>query len=277
MYLSLNRSLTHKLEWPEFAALAARVGYGGVDVSLWPARADGAVATVRLLERLKIKPGVLPLPVRLGVAASAVFSQELSELPESAKFASDIGCNRMTAILPPSSDIPKLEFHKIAKERTVAIADVLDKSGVRLGLEFLSPLHLRTSKKYEFIWRMDEALAFCLECGSNVGLTLDAWHWHHAQATGADIRHAGKSRIVHVHVSDARPQAPEDVRDDERVLPGEGVIDLIAFFTALGQIGYADAVSPEPMGRIPMEMTAEEGARRGLDATLAVMKTAGVI
>ena len=45
MYVSLNGSLTRQLEWPEFARLAARVGYGGADVNLNGARAEGVEAT----------------------------------------------------------------------------------------------------------------------------------------------------------------------------------------------------------------------------------------
>ena len=90
---------------------------------------------------------------------------------------------------------------------------------------------------------MDEALEFSKECGPQIGLTLDAWHWHHAGATAADIVAAGTSRIVHVHVSDALQQPPEEVRDNQRVMPGEGVIDLVTFFQTLQKIGYTDAVA----------------------------------
>ena len=41
--------------------------------------------------------------------------------------------------------------------------------------------------------------------------------------------------------------------------------------------GYEDAVSPEPIGRVPAEMSPEEGARLGLETTTAVMKKAGVL
>ena len=78
-------------------------------------------------------------------------------------------------------------------------------------------------------------------------------------------------------MSDAKAQPPEDVRDNQRLLPGEGVIDLVGFFQALKKINYRDAVSPEPLGRIPAEMSPEEGARLGLSATLGVMKKAGVV
>jgi sugar phosphate isomerase/epimerase len=277
MFVSLNSSLTRQMDWSDFARLAARVGYGGVDVNLGAARKGGVAATRALLNELKIKPAVVSLPVRIGGADEAAFQEELKGLGDAAAFAAEIGCPRMMTVLPPSSQMPKPEFRKILKDRLVAIGEVLAKSNVRLGLEFLGPLHFRTRNPHEFIWRMDEALEFAKECGSSIGLTLDAWHWHHAGATAADIIAAGKSRIVHVHVSDARQQAPEDVRDNQRLMPGEGVIDLVTFFKSLRQIGYSDAISPEPLGRVPADMAPEEGARLGLETTLAVMKKAGAV
>jgi sugar phosphate isomerase/epimerase len=181
----------------------------------------------------------------------------------------------MMTVLPPASETPKAELRKIYKDRLAAVSEILARSKVRLGLEFLGPLHFRVRLPHEFIWRMDETLEFAKECGPNIGLQLDAWHWHHAGATAADILAAGKSRIVSVHVSDARKQPPEDVRDNQRLLPGEGVIDLVSFFKALQKIGYEDAVSPEPLGRIPPGATPEEGARMGLESTLSVMRRAG--
>ena len=78
-------------------------------------------------------------------------------------------------------------------------------------------------------------------------------------------------------MSDAARQPAEDVRDNQRLMPGEGVIDLVTFFQSLQRIGYDGGVSPEPLGRVPQGMTAEDGARLGLDTTLAVMKKAGVL
>jgi len=44
----------------------------------------------------------------------------------------------------------------------------------------------------------------------------------------------------------------------------------------LKHIGYTDGVSPEPLGRIPAAMPAEDAARLALETTLAVMRKAGV-
>jgi sugar phosphate isomerase/epimerase len=60
-------------------------------------------------------------------------------------------------------------------------------------------------------------------------------------------------------------------------MPGEGVIDLITFFQSLRKIGYTDAISPEPIGRIPPDMPPEDGARLGLETSVAVMKRAKVL
>jgi hypothetical protein len=54
------------------------------------------------------------------------------------------------------------------------------------------------------------------------------------------------------------------------------VIDLATFFQSLQKIGYEDAVSPEPIGRVPQGMSPEEGARLGLETTLKVMEKAGI-
>jgi sugar phosphate isomerase/epimerase len=277
MYVSLNSSLTGgKVGWPEFARLAARTGFGGVDVNLAAAMKEGLDASRALFGELNIKPSNLNLPVTFR-GDEAAFQTGLKKLDEAAAFCAAIQCPTMLGILPPSSQTPKTELRKIVKDRLIAIGEILLRAKLRMGLEFLGPLHFRTAQPHEFIWRMDEALEFSKECGPNIGLLLDVWHWHHAGATTADILAAGSARIFHVHLSDC-PKLPADqVRDNQRVLPGEGVIDLAGFFQALKQIGYHDGVSPEPIGRIPKEMPAEDGARLGLETALTVMRKAGVI
>jgi len=276
MYLSLNGSLTGgKVGWPEFARLAARTGYGGADVNLAAAIKDGPDATRKLFSELRIKASNAGLPVAY-TRDEETYRRGLAGLDEAAKFAAAIDCPRLLAVLPPASQTPKAELRKVLKDRLTEVSGILLRSNVRLGLEFLGPLHFRTSQPYEFIWRMDEALEFAKECGPNIGLLLDVWHWYHAGAGTADIVAAGKSRIVHVHLSDCPKMPADQVRDNQRVLPGEGAIDLVGFFQTLKKIGYEDGVSPEPLGRIPKEMSPEEGARLGLDSALAVMRKAGV-
>ncbi|MGI8991737.1 MAG: sugar phosphate isomerase/epimerase family protein [Bryobacteraceae bacterium] len=276
MYLALNGTLVaNRVPWPEFARLAAKVGFPGVDVALTPAMQAGLESTRALLQELKLKPAVIGLPTEFR-KDDATFRAGLSELADAASFSAAIGCPRMTTYLMPSSETPKAELWKTYQQRFHACADVLARSHARLGLEFISPLHLRKLYPNEFIWRMDEMVAFAKECGPNVGVLLDSWHWHHAGGKASDIVAAGKDRIVHVQVNDSADLPADKVRDNERLMPGEGIIDLAGFFHALRQIGYDDAVSVEVFGRGLKDMPPEQGARMGLETAQAAMRKAGV-
>ena len=282
MYVSLNGSLVNKpdkpLPWPDFVRLAGKVGYGGVDVNLGAAFTAGVEATRALLAEAKVRPAVTSLPLQFLTPDEAAFQEALKGLADRAKFAAAIGCNRMMAVLSPGSPVPKDERHKFVKARLAPIAGILAASNVRLGLEFLGVLAFRSAPRapHQYIWTLNDTVALANEIGPNVGVVLDIWHWHHSGGTVADILATPKSRIVHIHVSDAQAQPPEEVRDNGRLMPGEGIIDSVGFFQALQKIGYEDAISPEPLGRIPAEMSPEEGARLGLETTRAVLRKAGV-
>jgi len=286
MFVSLNGALTagKNVGWPDFARLAARAGYGGVDWSLGPAQAEGLERTKALFAELRIKPTIINLPMARPLpfgGEEASFQAALGKLGDDAAFSAAIGCRKMMVVLPPTGPSPKAEYRKVVRDRIAAVSEVLQKSNTRLGLEFLGVLQFRAGRAdgpppNPFIWTLPETLALAKDCGPNIGVILDVWHWHHSGGTTADILATEASRIVHLHISDAKPMPPEAVRDNMRVLPGEGVIDLVGFLRALKTIGYADGVSPEPLGRVPAEMSAEDAAKLGLETTLAVMKKAGV-
>jgi len=283
MFVSLNGSVTRGVSGADKIRLAAKTGFGGVDWDLGAAKTAGLDTTRALFAELKIVPTIVNLPMARPLpfgGEDAAFKDALKLLAEDAAFTASVGCTKMMLVLPASTATPKAEMRKLAVDRLSAIADVLKTSNVRLGLEFLGPLYFRTGRaggppSEPFIWNMPEAVALAKDTGANMGVVCDVWHWHHSNSTIKDIADAG-TRIVHVHVSDAKASAPEDVRDNQRVMPGEGVIDLVAFFQALQKAGYAGGVSPEPLGRIPESMSPEEGAKLALETTLAVMKKAGV-
>jgi sugar phosphate isomerase/epimerase len=276
MFLSLNDQLTTgRVPWPDFARLAARVGFRGVDVMLEAAMKAGLAATQALFREVNVRPAAIDFPVEFR-KDDKTFRASLEKLEDSAPFASAIGCPRMVTWIMPSSTTPKDELRRLYKKRFTESANILARSHVRLGLEFLGPLHLRKEFPHEFIWRMNEMLEFAKECGSNVGLLLDAWHWHHAGGTPADVIAAGRDRIVHIHFDDSAALPPEKVRDDQRLMPGEGVIDLTGLLHALEKIGYHDALSVEVFGRGLKDMPPEQGARLGHDTASAVLKKAGI-
>jgi len=283
-FVSLNGALTRGVSGADKVRLAAATGYGGVDWDLGPAKTAGLAATQALFAELKIKPTIVSLPMARPLPFAgdeAAFREALKPLAEDAAFIAAVGCRKMMVVLPPSTTEPRQDQLGLVKDRFAAIDEVLQKSRVRLGLEFLGPLYFRQGRAggppaAPFVWNLPDTLALAKDCGPNIGVVLDVWHWHHSGSTIADILAAETARIVHIHVSDAKASPPADVRDNQRVMPGEGIIDLAGFFQALKKIGYADGVSPEPLGRIPADMSAEDAARLGLRTTLEVMRKAGV-
>jgi sugar phosphate isomerase/epimerase len=307
MFISLPPwAVARNVGWPEQARLAARVGYAGIDWAFGPARTAGVDATRALLAELKIRATIVNLPMQGPLDAEEdAFTAQLPKLAEDAAFSAAIGCRNFQLVLRATTGGPtKEERWKIVRDRLAAIAQVLAKHDVRLGLEFLGPLVFRTraggggrgrrgggppvdpnappppppAPPVPFVWTLTETVKLCAESGPNVGATLDAWHWYHSGGTVADIVATPASRIIHVHVSDAREMPPADVQDNMRLLPGEGLIDLLGFFRALKQIDYRGGVAPETIGpRIPDTMAPEESARLALEATVGVMKKAGVL
>jgi sugar phosphate isomerase/epimerase len=304
MYISLPPwAVARNVGWPDQARLAAKVGYAGIDWAFGPAKKAGVDETRALLAELKIRPAITNLPMQNPLAGDEpTFTSRLPQLLEDAAFSSAIGCRNFQLVLGPTTSAgqTKDERWKVVRDRLAAISGVLAKHDMRLGLEFLGPLVFRTGRgggagrgrpggappdpatpppppPVPFVWTLPETVKLATECAPNIGVTLDAWHWFHSNGTVADILATDKSRIIHVHVSDAKPMPPEDVQDNMRWLPGEGVIDLVGFFRALEKIGYEGGVAPETIGpRIPDNMPPEESARLALEATEAVMKRASI-
>ena len=298
MFVSLPPwAVARNVGWPEQARLAARVGYKGIDWAFGPAKNAGVDATKALLTELGIVASITNLPMQNPLGGEdAAFQAQLGKLDEDAAFCQAIGCRRFMLVLPAVTvnGQSKEERWKVVQTRLSAVSAVIEKHEMRLGIEFLGPLMFRRNRPrpgssppdpnappppppVPFVWTLPEALRLAEASGPNIGVILDAWHWYHSGGTVADIRAAKAERIVHIHVSDAKPMPPEDVQDNMRHLAGEGVIDLLGFFQALKAIGYQGGVAPETIGpRIPEGMPPEESARLALEATTAILKKAGV-
>lgn len=276
MLLTLNPVITGgRATWPELAKIAHEAGFAGVEVPVVAAMKDTPAVAKQTLGANGLQPGAIGLPTEVR-KDDATFEKDLAGLAQAAAFAAAIGCPRMATWIPSSSQLPKADQRKLMLGRLRKVCTILERSNVRLGLEFLGPLHIRTANPHEFIWKMGEMLEFARECGSNCGLLLDSWHWHHAGATAEDIVKSGRKAIVHVHLADAQNIPPEQVKDNERLLPGEGVVNWKGFFGALKEIGYKDAVSPEVFGRGLKDMPVGEAARLTRETTAKLMKQLGV-
>lgn len=240
-----------------FVRFASAYGFQAVDTSGseiagW-IEAKGLEEVNASLQSQEVVIGSIGLPVEWRGSEDA-FRSGLKQLAADAEIAASVGCTACCTYVLPATDWNAAHFMAVATRRLRMCAQVLGAYGIRLGLEFVGPHHLRTAWKHPFIWDMASTIDWLDAIGdSHVGLLLDSYHWYTTSGTVADIRALAVSRIVHVHLNDAQDVPVEDVLDNDRLYPGEGVIDLAGFLQALQMIGYQGVVAQEILTPSPVQ------------------------
>lgn len=136
-----------------------------------------------------------------------------------------------------------------------AIADTTEGMEVDVALEFNAspvvkslPSAVRVSEKADH---------------PRVGVLFDTAHYHVTPTKLSDINEESVRWIKHVHLNDM-PDTPADLthRDFDRVLPGEGVLELPKIIAALEKSGYEGYFSIEMFNAELWQLSAKEAARR---------------
>src|SRR3954447_3620102 len=161
-------------------------------------------------------PSILPLPLMEGPEDP---EQRVEALCASVRRLAELDPVCVVFLTGPG------EAGEVVREGISAVAAAGEAAGVRVALE---PVHASQAEVFSFVHTIPDALELI---GSEpVGIMLDLWHVSDPTAIAA---HVGD--IAGVHVSDRR----EPTRNHfDRVLPGDGVIDLAAAFRALAGGGY---------------------------------------
>ncbi len=262
----------------QFISLAAEYGFHAIDVDARSLiQAKGLEGAKEFLQEKNIVLGSIGLPVQWRQDENA-FKDSLPQLVESAAAAAALGCTRCCTYILPSTDYKPAHFMALATRRIAVCASILDAYGIKLGLEFVGPHHLRTQWKYPFIWTMEETLDWIDAIGApNIGLLLDAYHWHTNEMTVQDLLNLSADQIIHVHINDAPDVPVSEALDNGRVYPGEGIIDLAGFLQALHQIHYDGIVSQEVLTTAKTDSTPEERMARSKAGFDRVFKEAGLM
>jgi sugar phosphate isomerase/epimerase len=167
-------------------------------------------------------PSILPLPLMEGPADPATRVEAIRA-----------GIRRLAPFEPacvlfltgPGGD------HATVVEGIRAIADEGRAQGVPVVLE---PIQRQFADLWTTVSSLDDAAALVDEAGADCGLQYDSWHLWREPLEQIE-RHRG--RILGVHLADWR----EPTRNtNDRVLPGDGVIDFEPILEALRWDGLYD-------------------------------------
>lgn len=264
-----------------FVRLAAKYGFGAVDVGGGELRewADriGLDAARAVLQEQQMAIGALGLPVEWR-AGEDKFRDGLAQLVQDAEIAARFGVAACTTYVLPSTDEKAAHFMAVATRRMRLCAEILGAYGIRFGLEFVGPHHLRTQWANPFIWTIEETLDWIDAIGEpNVGLLFDAYHWYTTGAGEADILKLRSDQLVHVHINDAKPVSVAEALDNDRLYPGEGIIDLATFLRSLNAIGYHGVVAQEILTPKPPNGDSEALLARSAEGFRKAYAAAGLM
>jgi sugar phosphate isomerase/epimerase len=203
-----------------------------------------------------------------------LFSEGIKTLPAISSACAKAGVTRMgTWIMPCHDSLTYMQNMRQHATRLRVAAKILKDNNLRLGLEYVGPKTLWTSKKYAFVHTLAETMELLAEIGqTNVGIVLDSWHWYTAQETREDISKLKNEQVVAVDLNDAPSGvAVESQIDSKRMLPSAtGVIDVKAFLDVLVEMDYDGPVRAEPFNQELNDLEDEPATEK----TSAAMKKA---
>lgn len=264
----------------QFIRCASQYGFGAVDAD--GSEIEALIDTYSLegakqyLQKHHVQIGAIGLSLEWR-QSDEQFRQGIGQLVRDAEAAAKIGCTACCTYILPSTDFPSTDFTLKATQRLRLCAQILAAFNMKLGLEFVGPHHLRTQWKNPFLWDLPSTLDWIDTIHEpNVGLLVDAFHWYTNEHTFDDLLALRKEQIAHVHLNDAPNLPVNEVLDNGRLYPGEGVIDVVGFLKALNQIGYRGVVSQEILTQHPPIETTEQLLKRSQEAFDNVYRAAGL-
>ena len=256
-----------QLDLPDYLQLAHNAGFTLAD---WDVRdiyrrvsSEGLASVQALFSKQAVAWAGFGLPIDL-FAGEDQFEAAFRLLPELCRVAQHFAVTRAMTWLWPSVDVAPVPLILRIIARSRQVADLLAPYNIRFGLEFVGPHHLR-NKRYPLLWTLTDLLAVVDAIDRpNVGVLLDSYHWYTSESTLSELQRLPVSKIVEVHINDAAA-GPTDAHDQERYLPGEGIIDLKTFLGYLAAGGYNGPLSLEILRKTPPQGSPESVAKQAFE------------
>ncbi|WP_353227348.1 sugar phosphate isomerase/epimerase family protein [Novosphingobium sp.] len=159
----------------------------------------------------------------------------------------------------------------VAAKAFAKVCDLAADHGLKAHIEFLPVGGIRS---------LADAWAIVSAAGrANGGITLDAWHFHRS-ASSLDLLHTIPGHRIHaVQLCDALPTPLADPWAElmtQRLLPGEGVIDLTGLIRTLNAIGCTAATGVEVFNLRQNDQSLAQAAQDWATHTRAVLAQARI-
>lgn len=219
--------------------LAAKAGFEGVE--LWIndiyefIGQGGEVSDIE--KALQDNRLIVPCAIACRQWADAVgpeYQLALDEAKRRMEMAARIGSPWLVAT-PPREDCN----HDTIAERYKELLRIGRSVGVKPTFEYIG--FFKSVRSLPEAWNIVQSAD-----DPDATLILDAFHNWNSRSTNEDLLKIPVERISHYHIDDAHPDKPMGTQTDpDRVMLGEGQIDLVSEISILKQMGYKGTVSLE--------------------------------
>jgi 2-keto-myo-inositol isomerase len=258
----LNGATVMTTRTPRSLEIARETGYAGIEARTERLLNDGA--EVRATAGIIRPRDALTLNgVALTVQADGRMDRRLIEddLRPRLRICQDLGAPYLLAIPPRAPGLETRRAIPGTRDALELARERADRMGIRIAFEFLGfgdcPIN-SPAIATETVDRLD-----------GIDLVLDSCHWHASGAQPLDGYPI--DRLALVHLNDAPAKPPREIEDADRVLPGDGVINLKALIKELRAGQYAGPWSLETFNPTYWTQDPEEIARRGRAAIEALL------
>jgi 4-hydroxyphenylpyruvate dioxygenase len=257
--IAINSVSTRHDSLADAFAAYAEAGFRLVELDIEAARGVGAETVAELLAEhsLRCIGGFDGELMCFGGRAAAEAS--VAALAESARFVAALGGGGVLVFGTDGpaarSDDPIAQVADVARHAVDAIADL----DVTLALEFnWSPVIRSLASAVAVSDAVDDP---------RLGVLFDPAHYYTTPTKLEDLTAHAVSRIVRVHMNDM-PDIPADLAhwNDDRVLPGTGILPLGEMLERLEAHGYAGAYALEMFGEDLWSLPVREAAERSYAA-----------
>jgi len=193
------------------------------------------------------------------------------KIKDDLKFLCEVGnkieCRKIVVV--PSFDVgpkTKKEIKNESIDRLNELADIAEVYGMQLAYEFVGYPNCSVNtfgQTYEIISALNR---------ESVGMVLDCFHFHAMGSKIEDLKNADSGKIFILHVDDSEDLPVGALRDENRLWPGDGVIDFDSLFGTLKEIGYSKMASVELFRPEYWNLDAEETIRIGKEKTVNLLR-----
>ncbi|MEQ2466419.1 sugar phosphate isomerase/epimerase family protein [Niallia hominis] len=190
----------------------------------------------------------------------------LEEYKEMLEYAQMLNIDRIVVVpLVSEKKIERGEIKQSCVKVLTELSDLANPYGVKLALEFIGHPHATVN-----------TLSFANEIVAavnreNVGIVFDTFQFYAMNSTMEDLKNTDFSKVFLFHINDVEDFNPGILLDEDRLYPGDGVIDLPSILSIIKEKGFSDHASIELFRPEYYQLTAEEVVKTAKNKTLKVL------